>query len=58
MPAYEEVCDVSTYISLMDAGYLLVDISTAVVGLLQEMTDIDNLADGEEGASDFVDSLV
>ena len=42
----------------MDTGCLLVDISTAVVGLLQEMTDIDNLADGEEGASDFVDSLV
>jgi len=34
------------------------DISTAVVGLLQEMTDIDNLTDGEEGASDFVDSLL
>ena len=43
---------------MMDVGYLLVDISTAVVGLLQEMTDIDNLTDGEEGASDFVDSLV
>jgi len=42
----------------MDVGYLLVDISTAVVGLLQEMTDIDNLTDGEEGASDFVDSLL
>lgn len=34
------------------------DISTAVVSLLQEMTDIDNLADAEEGANEFVEALV
>ena len=37
---------------------LFADISTAAVALLQEMTDIDNLADAEEGASNLVDSLV
>ncbi len=34
------------------------DISTAVVDLLQEMTDVDTLTEGQETAEEFIDTLV
>eukprot|EP00112_Aurelia_sp_Birch-Aquarium-sp1_P009539 Seg2087.1 transcript_id=Seg2087.1/GoldUCD/mRNA.D3Y31 product="Beta-catenin-like protein 1" protein_id=Seg2087.1/GoldUCD/D3Y31 len=34
------------------------DISIAAVDLLQEMTDVDILVEGDEGANDFVDALL
>ena len=37
---------------------LCTDISVAVVDLLQEMTDVEALADSEEGASMLIDALV
>ena len=36
----------------------IVDITIAVVDLLQEMSDVDALTDSEEGANTFFDSLV
>ena len=35
-----------------------VDISVAVIDLLQEMTDVDTLNESEEGATALIDALV
>jgi beta-catenin-like protein 1 len=38
--------------------YFCLDISIAVVDLLQEMTDVDTLTESEEGANVLIDALV
>ena len=43
---------------MFDFYFSIVDISIAAVDLLQEMTDVDTLVEGDEGANDFVDALV
>ena len=37
---------------------MFVDITIAVVDLLQEMTDVDTLTESEEGANILIDALV
>ena len=46
------------YYTFCDFYFSVIDISIAAVDLLQEMTDVDTLVEGDEGANDFVDALV